>query len=679
VSRRTALLQAVKIGKRSQDAWNRITVRLSRADDTPILYITLNDQRGELLSGNLYLQDPAPRPWQGRTHQLVCFIPQEATEARLFAIGQTNAAGQAKDLILRPLSRTQASAHFLLHARWAKLVGFLRVSSLRPRVLRRQIRYLLRATANEAQIARQDYSNWVTLFDHWSNRDIPSQPARPSISYLVLAREQPTEALTATLHSLEGQQDGSSYTVLSVRSGLVLSQATNELEGEYIGIVQAGEVLPPHATKLAADQIRRLGRPDIAIVDEDRIELDGMRHSPNFKPTPNHAMMLSACLSRGLWLVRRATLLRHAPPAADWAEELRLAVWLARYMTGAQPFSRRIPFVLTHRRPDVETAPPAVLAATVERHLKGGGPSITPVPTWPLTFQLREVRAEERVTMIIPSTLRQPQSLSCIRAVLEGTDYSNFDLHIAVMQPGPLDALQRAGAEVLSRYPNLTVTLLEGECFNFSSANNSIAARTKGDHILLLNDDVWPIRRNWLRWMAAFLRDPQMGIVGARLLYPDGRVQHGGIIMGLAGLCDHAHRYLLDTDPGYMSRAVVAQELSAVTGACLLVRRSLYEQVCGLDESYPSAFNDVDFALRIGETGHSVIYVPQAELYHHELQTYESHYAGKRKLFKAEEVRRMRARWTNVCAADPFHNPNLCLTPNFEWTLAFPPRTGVEY
>ena len=578
---------------------------------------------------------------------------------------------------LRPLSRALASVRLLLSAPRSTMRELLGRASFRPGMLRRQIRQVLAARAYEAQIPQQDYATWVTLFDQWSAADVPPARVEPSIAYLVVAQDTSSEALAATLRSLDAQPDAAARVVLDTAGGAV-PLALDGLQAEYIGLLQAGEVLPAHATRLAADQIAELGGPEIVIVDEDDIAPDGTRRAPRFKPTPSHVTMLSGLLARGLWLVRRETLLRHAPAGVEWAEALRLDLWLTRHAAGAQAFSARIPYILTHRRPDTEAAPPAVLAAIAARHLQHGGPAITPVATSPLTFRLREEGSDERVTVIVPSTLRQPHSLTCIRAILEGTDHPHLDLHVAVMQPGPLDAEQRAAAEVLGRYPNVTVTPLKAARFNFSTANNLIAARTAGDHILLLNDDVSPIGRDWLRWMLAFLRDPEVGIVGARLLYPDGRVQHGGVIMGLSGLCDHAHRYLPGTEPGYMSRAVLAQELSVVTAACMLVRRSLFERVGGLDESYPSAFNDVDFALRVGETGHSVVYAAQAELHHHELQTYGSHYAGDRQPFQTEEVRRMRARWAKVTAADPFHNPNLGLTLGFEWQLAFPPRVGTE-
>lgn len=466
--------------------------------------------------------------------------------------------------------------------------------------------------------------------------------------------------------------------VLDPTTGTTPRDAIETLQADYIGILQAGEVLPRHATRAAALQLEQSGRPEIAITDDDHVALDGQRHDPQLKPVPGHALMLSGTLSRGLWLVKRSTLLDHAAvAAADWAEALRLGVWLARRRTGGSPFSIRIPYILSHRRPDTEAAPAEVLAAVVERHLEGHGPAIRPIPTSPLTFRIKEGRASESVTAIIPSTLRKPESLRCIQKILDGTDHPNFAARVVVMQPDPLDGIQQAAAEVLQRLPNVTISWLKASTFNFSKANNAIASELSSEYLLLLNDDVAPIRPDWLRWMAAFLHDPGVGIVGARLLYPDDTVQHGGVIMGLGGPCDHAHRHLPAADPGYMGRAVLAQELSAVTAACMLVRRSLYERLGGLDESYPSAFNDVDFALRAGETNHAVLYVPQAELYHYESQTYGSHYAGEREAFFEEEVRRMHTRWADAIAADPFHNPNLGLSVGFEWQLAFPPRTRI--
>jgi GT2 family glycosyltransferase len=671
--RESTLIQSRPVAPPPEGGWHRIFFAVEALEETTILYVTLHDAAGESLCGNLYLHAP-PAPDGGReAHQLVWYVPGEAREARLSALGSAAAALRAEAFLLQPLSRAAAAARLLRHAPLRELAGLARLALTRPRGLRRQLRHVLALTANRAQVPRQSYPAWIALFDQWSAQDFATHGQAPDIGYLVLAQDPDSPALAATLASLAAQPTRPAHVVL--HPGAPLRAALAALGGGMIGILQAGEVLPPHATQLAA---QTLGEAEITIADEDDVAADGTRQAPRFKPRPNLALMLSGTLSRGLWLVRRDTLLRHAPETAATAEALRLATWLARHRADPRPFSRRIPHILVHRRADAEAAPPEALAEIVARHLQDGGPAITPVAGWPLGFRLAATLPQQRVAAIVPSTLRAPHSLACIRAILQGTDHAALELHVVVMQPGPLDARQRAAAEAIGRHPNATVTWLEAPGFNFSAANNHVAARTDSDHILLLNDDVSPIRRDWLRWMCAFLHDPQVGMVGARLLYPDGSVQHGGIIMGLSGLCDHAHRHLPGKEPGYMSRAVLAQELSAVTAACMLVRRRLFEQVGGLDEDYPSAFNDVDFALRVGETGHGIVYAPQAELHHHELLTYGNHYAGDRAAFHAAEVRRMRRRWAAVCADDPFHNPNLGLALGYEWKLAFPPRGVAE-
>jgi hypothetical protein len=165
-----------------------------------------------------------------------------------------------------------------------------------------------------------------------------------------------------------------------------------------------------------------------------------------------------------------------------------------------------------------------------------------------------------------------------------------------------------------------------------------------------------------------------MGIVGPRLLYSDGTVQHGGVLMGLSGMCEHASRGLPGNATGPARRVMLDQELSAVTGACLLLRRDAFDAVGGMDEAYPSAFNDIDLCMRVREAGWGVIYAGGVALTHHELQTYGSHYAGERASHLEDEIRRFRRRWAMEVALDPFHNPNLGLTAGTEWDPAIPPR-----
>ncbi len=668
------LLQTIPIAQHSRGAWNRIAVDVAGFEALTLLFVVLDDADGARISGDVFLEAPAAGD-QGGLFQLTWFVPAEAVELRLMAYSLDAREVRAGPVSIRKLTRAVAAWRLLRQIPATLRQDLLHTAFSRPTALVAQLRQALARTAIQAQTPRQPYDTWTAMFDRWP---LAGEAVGPSVSYLVFAREARSEALAATLASLRTLQNDPAHVVLAAAAGhATLRQTVQGLAGDYIGILQAGEVLPPHAAQLAAAQLEQLGHPEIAIVDEDDVSADGTRHSPRFKPTPNYPLMLSGMLSRGLWLVRRETLLTHAPARAEWAEELRLASWLARRDAGLPRFSARIPYILTHRRHDTETAPAATLAAVVGRHFEGAGTPLAPVASWPLTFHLQDDHrpAPERITAIVPSTLRRPHCVDCILAVAEQTAHPGLDLQVVVMQPGPLDAQQQEAAARLRREAGATVTLLRAERFNYAAANNHVAARTRGEHILLLNDDVAPIRHDWLDWMCAFMHDRETGIVGARLLYGDGRVQHAGVIMGLGGLCDHAHRHLPRQDAGYMGRAVLAQELSAVTGACLLVRRHLFEAVGGLDERYASAFNDIDFSLRIGETGHSVVYVPQAELHHFEMQTFTSHYEGERIASRATDVERMRDRWGAVCQDDPFYNPNLSLSPGNDWNLALPPRS----
>ena len=666
------LLREAPVPVEARGTWNRISVRIARHGAPTLPFVTLHDAGGRRLEGGVFL-DPAGEAEGEALHRVTWFVPEAAHSIRLLAYALEASEVEAGAIVLRPLHRAAAAWALLRAAPPGTLPGLLRQGMAHPAALPRALRQALAQLAVQATTPQQPYPVWTAMFDRWEPE--AEAPDGPGISYLVFAREPESAALAATRASLRALPNDPPHVLTGGEEAGALRRAVAGLAGDYVAILQAGEVLPPHAGALAAAQLQALGCPEIAIADEDGIAGDGQRHSPAFKPRPNLALMLSGTLSRGLWLVRRDVLLAHAPERSAWAEELRLATWLARREAGPARFSERIPFLLAHRRHDAEAAPAAALAAVVRAHLARSGLPLEPSPTWPLSFALRGTGPAERVTIIIPSTLRRPHCLRCIRAVAQGTDHPDLDIQVVVMQPGPLDARQARAAEALRREAGAGVTWLPAPRFNYATANNHVAARTGGGLILLLNDDVAPIRPDWLRWMCAFMADPHTGIAGARLLYGDERVQHGGVIMGLAGLCEHAHRNIAPQEPGYMGRAVLAQELSAVTGACMLVRRSVFEAVGGLDERYASAFNDIDFSLRVGEAGHGIVYVPQAELHHYELQTFGGHYEGARQADKAPDVRRMRARWAAVCADDPFYNPNLSLLPGSDWRLAVPPRT----
>jgi hypothetical protein len=513
------------------------------------------------------------------------------------------------------------------------------------------------------------YQEWVRTFDTWSKWRIApllaALPDRPAVHVIIFATEMDSPALAATLASLRVQ----SYPVSGidiVRPGAPIPAPATP----FTAVLQAGEVIAWHALPVLLREMAATGLTDAVFADEDCLAADGSRHHPSFKPQPGFMMICSGLMTRGVWLVRSELLPHGASPG--WAECLRLQVWFARHEIGRDDRIRRIPAVLTHRQADAEAAPPQALAAMIDAALLGRGVRASAVPVFPLRLHW-EVDTRDRIDVIVPSRLRGDIQISCLLDVLTRTTHSNFSMCIVVTQDMPLDAEQLAVARRLEATGRATIRLLERSSFNYSTANNFAAGLTGGALICLLNDDVSLIDGDWLSQMAGRFSDPKTGIVGAKLYYPDGRTQHGGVILGLAGLAEHAHKFLPRGDAGYMSRAVLDQEMSAVTGACLMVRRTLFEHLGGLDESLPSGFNDVDFCLRIRALGYAVIMAASVELVHHETITFGHHYADNAEAERAD-AQTMHARWRGVIASDPYHNPNLSLRPNAEWELAAPPR-----
>ena len=607
----------------------------------------------------------------------VLFLGDHATQ---FSVRLYNAADTSDtiDLTLLPIPPFLAAIGTYLQnpsAFWGAFRGMSGSWATR-------VRKGIAAAAFEGQHVKTDYRLWTWYFDTWSNRRLQqivgALPARPSVSALVLYGTQNGAALAATLASMRAQTYAlAAHVVARPGEAEAMHSAT---ASDYVIVLQAGEVLPRHALLLLMDEVGRQ-ETDALLADEDSIGLDGTRSDPWFKPQPSLTMMCSGLLSRGVWLVRSSVLRQVLASATlpGWAECIRLAVWFTLHAAGRAGRVRRVPRVLTHRRADAEAAPYAALAQVIDTFLVRLGVQATVEPRFPLRLHWHwygDGSEMRKVSLIIPSQLRGDVQLRCLLNILADTTYPDFEMLVVVTQDSPLDELQSRAAERLRAAGPVHVEVLRQASFNYSLANNFGALRTEGTFICLLNDDVSTLEGDWLDRMVAVFSDKDVGIVGAKLYYPDMTTQHGGVIMGLAGLAEHSNRLLPRGTPGYMWRGILDQELSAVTGACLLVRRDVFEQVGGLDEVLPTGFNDVDFCLRARALKYSVVMAASIELVHHETLSFGHHYKDATDKELAD-VARMQERWPEVCAADPFHNPNLSLTTQSEWTLAWPPRVSL--
>jgi GT2 family glycosyltransferase len=280
------------------------------------------------------------------------------------------------------------------------------------------------------------------------------------------------------------------------------------------------------------------------------------------------------------------------------------------------------------------------------------------------------------VSIIVPTRDMLHFLKPCVESLLARTTWPNYEILIVDNQSTCTETLafmEAVGADERVR------VLRYDQPFNFSAINNYAAEQSRGDILCLLNNDTEVLTPDWLEEMVSRLLQPGVGVVGARLYFTDGRVQHAGDVLGPGGCASHLHGPIAADDPGYMDRAMLAQDLSAVTAACFVTPRELYRSLGGLEEeTLPVAFNDVDYCLRVRESGHRVIYTPYAELYHHESVSRGKDDDPVKAARAKRESDYMRRRWGAVIERDPFYNPNLNYS-RADFRLGRLPRIGFPW
>lgn len=269
------------------------------------------------------------------------------------------------------------------------------------------------------------------------------------------------------------------------------------------------------------------------------------------------------------------------------------------------------------------------------------------------------VKGEPLISIIIPNKDHVDYLDRCIQSIENVSTYKNYEI-IVVENNSKLNTTFRYYEKLKENKKVQVVTWEKG--FNFSAINNYGASFAKGEYLLLLNNDMEVLSPDWLQEMLMFAQRDDVGAVGAKLYYPDDTIQHAGVILGIGGVAGHSHKYYKRNEPGYFGRLVVAQDLSAVTAACVLMKRTVYDQVGGLDEKYQVAFNDVDLCMKIREAGYLIVYTPYAELYHYESVSRGSENTPEKVARFNGEVDCFMKKWhKELEAGDPYYNPNLSL------------------
>lgn len=272
-----------------------------------------------------------------------------------------------------------------------------------------------------------------------------------------------------------------------------------------------------------------------------------------------------------------------------------------------------------------------------------------------------ELTSHPLVSIIIPNKDHVDDLSRCVESIINLSTYDNYE--IVIVENNSETAEIRTYYEEISRHPRVQVVEYKGD-FNYSKINNFGVQYAKGEYLLLLNNDTEVITPDWMEELLMYAMRKDVGVVGAKLYYPDKTIQHAGIVIGLGAhrTAGHTHYRIPEANVGYMGRLCYAQDVTAVTGACMMVSKALYEELDGLDESFTVALNDVDFCLRVREMGLLNIFTPFAELYHYESKSRGSDKKDERALRYQQESDRFRVKWADALAkGDPYYNPNFSL------------------
>ncbi len=308
-------------------------------------------------------------------------------------------------------------------------------------------------------------------------------------------------------------------------------------------------------------------------------------------------------------------------------------------------------------KPYTMTAAKAAISEHLERIGLKGTVTDSVIPS---TYKVQyEIEGSPLVSIVIPNKDHTDDLDKCLRSIREKSTWPNWE--VIVVENNSTEDETFEYYRKAQKDPRIRVIRWERE-FNYSAINNFGVREAKGEYILLLNNDIEVITPDWIEQMLMFVQRDDVGAAGAMLYYPDDTVQHAGVILGIGGVAGHSHKYFKRGEYGYASRMTIAQDLSAVTAACILISRNVWEEVGGLDEGFAVAFNDVDLCMKIRKAGYLIVWTPYAELYH-----YESKSRGlednpeKQKRFKGE-IDRFMDRWGKELAdGDPYYNPNLTL------------------
>ncbi|MBI2426854.1 MAG: glycosyltransferase [Candidatus Kerfeldbacteria bacterium] len=562
-------------------------------------------------------------------------------------------------------------------------------------------------------IATDAYHQWMAKYEHWNDgeiaKEIQSWKKPPTISVITPVHNTDPLWLNATIESViqqsyphwqlclyddastrrgtietlkKWQKKDSRISVTFGKTHLHIAGASNEASkqasGTYIALLDHDDTLARHAFYEVVKTIQGYPAADFIYSDEDKIDTNENRHTPFFKPDWSPELILSMMYTGHLGVYRKEVIdaVGGFRSGFEGSQDYDLVLRVIERIP--EDHIVHIPKILYHWRQILGSTSATSTAHTkayAQDHAKralqeylGRNHFDAQVEDGFTNGRFRvrwNVPSYPRVSVIIPFRDKPELLKMCVESLLNTTTYPNLDIMLLDNQ-----SQEKETRDLLAEYArkkNIRV-LQYNKSFNFASINNYAVKHAKGEYILLLNNDTQAIHPDWLTAMMEYAQRPGVGIVGAKLLYPNKTVQHAGIVLGVGGIAGHAFKYLPSDSEGYFAQLKVVRNCSGVTAACLLMRKSLYEQVNGLnEEKLAASFNDVDLCLKVRALGYRIVITPYAELFHfesvsrgNEEETQFTHPARYKQLMS--ERKYMYDTWGHLLQHDPYYNPNLTLT-----------------
>ena len=506
-------------------------------------------------------------------------------------------------------------------------------------------------------ILNQVYTNWELCMADDASTD-------PNVKKILTEYQQLDERIQVVFREQNGHISEATNSALAIATG------------EFVALLDNDDELAINAFYEVVKVLNENPELDLIYSDEDKIDMDGNRSDPAFKPDWSPDLLLGTNYISHLGVYRRSILeeIGGFRKGYEGSQDYDLVLRFTEKTTKER--IKHIPKVLYYWRMlptstavdqgskgyAFEAGLRAVQDALVRRGINGHATHGAANGLYDVYY---DIESEKLVSIIIPTKNGYKDVQRCVSSIIEKTTYQNYEIIMA--DNGSTDPkMHELYAEFEQQLPGRFFVESIDIPFNFSTINNRAVKKAHGEYLLFLNNDTEVITENWLTLMVSFAQQERIGCVGAKLLYPNNTVQHAGVILGLGGVAGHGHYGYPHGDLGYFGRLAINVNYSAVTAACLLMKKADFDAVGGFEEAFTVAFNDVDLCLKVQALGRDNVWLHEAELYHFESQTRGYDDKGKKKKRFEQEKVMMEEKWGPLIENDPFYNPNLTRDiPNF--------------